>query len=112
MTTTQESTAAPRETDGVRPPWVTEAHLQEWRGWVSRAASAGGEAAGETASLAPYDLSPIPAVPTSTPADVAAAVELGRAAQRDWATTRSRGAPRSCCASTTCSWSTRTRWST
>jgi len=87
VTTTQESTAAPRETDGVRPPWVTEAHLQEWRGWVSRAASAGGEAAGETASLAPYDLSPIPAVPTSTPADVAAAVELGRAAQRDWATT-------------------------
>ena len=67
----------------VRPAWVSAERLEEWRRWVSRDLS--GE--GTSTAIAPYDGAPVAEVPTSTAADVAAAVRSARLAQRAWATT-------------------------
>jgi succinate-semialdehyde dehydrogenase/glutarate-semialdehyde dehydrogenase len=78
--------------EDARPPWVTEERIEEWRRWVSRDATASG---GELlTAVAPFDLSPIAAVPASTPEDVTAAVARARTAQPAWehTTTRARAA--------------------
>ncbi len=63
------------------PGWVTDARLDEWRGWVHRD-PAGGES---SLAHAPYDGRPTAEVPASTRADVADAITSARHAQRAWA---------------------------
>ncbi|HWJ80786.1 MAG TPA: succinic semialdehyde dehydrogenase [Nocardioides sp.] len=75
--------AAPEQpASSVRPAWVTDRKLQSWTRWVVCPASGGD---GTMTAIAPYDALPTAPVPAGTPADVAAAVELARAAQPAWA---------------------------
>ncbi|GAA3804957.1 succinic semialdehyde dehydrogenase [Nocardioides panacisoli] len=77
-TTTPEPPAA----GTARPAWVTDRKLESWSRWVACPATGGD---GTMTATAPYDASPTAAVPAGTPADVAAAAELARAAQPAWA---------------------------
>ncbi|GAB4013597.1 succinic semialdehyde dehydrogenase [Nocardioides ultimimeridianus] len=74
------STIAPTT---VRPAWVSDERLDEWRGWVFRDPAG----SGVSTAVAPYDGRPVADVPTSTAEDVAAAIADARLAQRAWATT-------------------------
>lgn len=88
--TTPETTpgTAPDTTSGARPAWVGDELIARWSRWVRRDDERSGrEPAAPVAALAPYDLSPIVAVPACDPQDVAAAVADARAAQREWAQT-------------------------
>ncbi|MFE6889086.1 succinic semialdehyde dehydrogenase [Streptomyces sp. NPDC057694] len=69
---------------GARPPWVTDELIARWCGWVSRDAAESGSTEPVTA-LAPFDLSPVAAVPACAPHDVEAAVAGARAARPRWA---------------------------
>lgn len=72
-------------TDQARPAWVTDEAIARWCGGVRRDAKRDeAEAPEPLAALAPFDLSPIAAVPTCTPEDVAQAVAGARAAQTAW----------------------------
>ena len=73
------STVAPST---VRPAWVSDQRLDEWRRWVFRDSAGAGAT---TTAVSPYDLQPIAAVPVSTADDVTAAVASARNAQRAWA---------------------------
>lgn len=71
-----------------RPAWVTDELVAQWCGWVRRDVTRHGDSAPEPrTAVAPYDLSPIAAVPACAPEDVASAVVGARAAQREWAGT-------------------------
>ena len=68
------------------PPLPTvprPAHLRRLPELARRVAASSGES---IAIRSPFDLAPIGEVPRSTPADVARAAALARAAQREWAT--------------------------
>ncbi|HVV12615.1 succinic semialdehyde dehydrogenase [Amycolatopsis sp.] len=67
-----------------RPAWVTDELVAQWCAWVR---PDGDSEVEPLTAVAPYDLSPIAAVPSCTPADVASAVADARKAQRDWAKT-------------------------
>ncbi|MEU6841092.1 succinic semialdehyde dehydrogenase [Streptomyces sp. NPDC046716] len=91
MTTEQDEIPVPdglppdRPVPGTaRPAWVTDELIARWCGWVSRDAAGGGGAEPVTA-LAPFDLTPIAAVPACGPQDVEAAVVEARAARPGWA---------------------------
>lgn len=78
-----------------RPAWVTDELIAQWCTWVRRDATRRGpDGAEPVTAVAPFDLSPIAAVPACTPKDVAAVAAGARAAQREWAGTplRRRGA--------------------
>ncbi|MDI3408126.1 succinic semialdehyde dehydrogenase [Streptomyces cavernicola] len=93
MTTEQDQTPAPPDEEtadgeafGARPAWVTDEAIARWCVWVSREGE-GSDAAPDPV-LAPFDLTPLPAVPACVPEDVEAAVAKARAAQLAWAHTR------------------------
>ena len=66
----------------VRPAWFTEDRLERLVRHVSRTTDNGEE---PVTPLAPYDLLPTATVPASSVADVTAAVDSARLAQRAWA---------------------------
>ncbi|WP_306318989.1 MULTISPECIES: succinic semialdehyde dehydrogenase [unclassified Streptomyces] len=77
-------------TEQARPGWVTEELTARWCGWVRRDAKRDegreeGDGVEPLSAVAPFDLSPIAAVPTCTPDDVAQAVAGARAARPQWA---------------------------
>ena len=75
-------------TDQARPAWVTDEVVARWCGGVRHDAKRDEAGAPEPqTALAPFDLSPIAAVPTCTPEDVTEAVAGARAAQAAWAGT-------------------------
>ncbi|TIC86801.1 succinate-semialdehyde dehydrogenase (NADP(+)) [Nocardioides sp. GY 10113] len=83
--TLAEPTTTPATGPGestVRPDWVTDARLASLTRWVAVPASGGD---GTLAATAPYDGRPTASVPAGVPEDVAAAVDLARAAQPAWA---------------------------
>src|SRR5688572_29677711 len=87
MTTEQGQLLAPPAASSVRPTWVTDELIRRWCGWVGRDAAEAGDAPESTTAIAPYDLSPIAAVPACTPQDVRAVAATARAAQPQWADT-------------------------
>lgn len=87
MTTTSErpadaGAASPAGPAPARPSWVTDTVVARLTSHVSRSADNGEE---PVTAIAPYDGLPIAEVPASSVADVAAAVESARVAQRSWA---------------------------
>ncbi|MGW5735999.1 MULTISPECIES: succinic semialdehyde dehydrogenase [Streptomyces] len=90
MTTEQDQIPGPHGSaaSGCRPAWVTDASIATWCAWVSRDATADGPGRPEpVTAVAPFDLSPIAAVPACGPQDVTAAVAAARAARPRWAGT-------------------------
>ncbi|MFM9372788.1 succinic semialdehyde dehydrogenase [Streptomyces sp. Da 82-17] len=89
MTTEQEHTPLPdadAQSAGApssRPGWVTGEAVARWCARVSRE----GEGGAVSTALAPFDLTPVAAVPVCAPDDVARAVAAARAAQEEWART-------------------------
>lgn len=71
-----------------RPAWVTDASIAQWCAWVSRSATGDRPAAaGSVTASAPFDLTPIAAVPACAPEDVRHTVTDARAAQPEWSRT-------------------------
>ncbi|WP_428950843.1 succinic semialdehyde dehydrogenase [Streptomyces sp. cg35] len=90
MTTEQDQIPAPesRAATTSRPSWVTDESIARWCALVCRDATRrGSDDAEPVTAAAPFDLSPIAAVPACVPEDVAAAVAGARAAQPEWART-------------------------
>ncbi|MYW62942.1 aldehyde dehydrogenase family protein [Streptomyces sp. SID8379] len=95
MTTEQDRVPAPDsaapdspEKASARPAWVTDDAIAQWCAWVRRDGTPQQrDDAAESAAIAPFDLTPIAAVPACAPEDVTAAVTGARSAQREWART-------------------------
>ncbi|MFD0029481.1 succinic semialdehyde dehydrogenase [Streptomyces sp. NPDC055059] len=75
-------------TTSSRPAWVTDELITQWCAWVRRDVSRRGPGSAEpVTAVAPFDLTPIAAVPACAPEDVSAAVAGARAEQPEWAGT-------------------------
>ncbi len=78
-------TPPPGTTDRHRPSWVSDESIRHWCSWVHRDTPRHEAAdARLPAPLAPFDLSPLPSVPSCRPGDVVSAAATASAAQRRW----------------------------
>ncbi|MFI1188684.1 succinic semialdehyde dehydrogenase [Streptomyces californicus] len=87
MNTEHHPTEAPPPgtTDRLRPSWVSDESIRHWCSWVHRDTPRHETAAARPpAALAPFDLSPLPSVPSCRPGDVVSAAATAAAAQRHW----------------------------
>ncbi|MFF2599783.1 succinic semialdehyde dehydrogenase [Streptomyces californicus] len=78
-------TPPPGTTDRHRPSWVSDESIRHWCSWIHRDTPRHEAAEARLpVSLAPFDLSPLPSVPSCRPGDVVSAAATAAAAQRRW----------------------------
>ncbi|MFH8221987.1 succinic semialdehyde dehydrogenase [Streptomyces sp. NPDC018057] len=91
MSTEQDPTPHPPPpvaATGSRPRWVTGELIERWCAWVHRDETRRQpDTARPMTALAPFDLSPIAAIPSCVPRDVGSAAAAAAAAQLEWART-------------------------